>query len=377
MKRTDWMYGLLVGALLSACTAQSKDDESKTDLEIIPVTQLITRDTVVLRDYVTDIQAVRNVEMRARVSGFLDKIYVDEGQEVKQGQPLFRINDEEYRAEVIKAKSNLESAIAEAKGAELEVDRVNMMVEKKVISKFELDVANAKHKAAKARIEEARSALSNAQLRLSYTQIKAPYDGLVDRLPLKVGSLIDEGTLFTTVSDVKSIYAYFNVSESEYLEYMKLRKQDPEAAHAVVKLILADNSPYPYEGRIETMEGDFDNNTGSIAFRAKFPNPDKLLKHGSSGKVVLTNPIDNALLVPQKAVFEIQDKNYVFVVDSANQVKMRSFTPEIRLSHFYIVNAGLKEGDRIVYEGLQTVKDGSKIEPRMILMDELIQKASN
>ncbi len=367
----------MYGALVVGCTAQSKDDQSKINIEVVPVTTLITKDTVVHRDYATDIQAVRNIEIRARVSGFLDKIYVDEGQEVKKGQPLFRLNDEEFKTELVKAKSALESSIAEAKGAELEVERVKMMVDKKVISKFELDVANAKLKAARAHIEEARSALHNAELKLSYTHIKAPYDGIVDRLPLKVGSLIDEGTLLTTVSDVKSIYAYFNVSEAEYLEYMKLRKQDPEATHAAVQLILADGSPYSYEGRIETMEGDFDNNTGSIAFRAKFPNPDKLLKHGSSGKIVLANPIDNALLVPQKSVFEIQDKNYVLVVDSANTVQMRSFMTEVRLSHFYIVQEGLKPGDKIVYEGLQTVSNGSKIEPRLIKMEDLLTKASN
>ena len=363
----------VIVALSTACTANSQNDNKVVASEqALPVTEIIIRDTIIHHEYVADIQAVRNVELRARVSGFLEKAYVDEGQEVKKGQILFSINDEEYKAELAKAKANLSSAIAEAKATELEVDRIRILVEKEVISSTELEVGLAKLNAAKARIEEARSAESNAAVRLSYTRIRSPFNGVIDRIPLKIGSLIDHGTLLTTVSDLESIYAYFNVSEREYLEYVKTKKQNSREDNSMVRLVLADGSLYPYEGKIETMEGEFKMGTGSIAFRAHFPNPDKILKHGATGKISLSNTIHNALMVPQKAVFEIQDKNFVFIVDNNDQVRMRSFVPKIRFSHYYIVESGLEAGERIVYEGIQNISDGMRITPQPVMMDSLI-----
>lgn len=363
----------LLSAYLLACSANKKLDVKEGE-RTYPVTRLLTKDTLLYHDYVGDIQAVRNVEIRARVTGFLEKIYVDEGQQVKKGQPLFRLNSEEYKANLARAKANLTSAIAGAKSAELEVDRVKLLVDKKVISKTELEVSKAKLTAAQAKIEEARSAESNAAIRLSYTYIKAPFDGLIDRLPLKVGSLINEGTLLTTVSDTRAVYAYFNVSENEYLAYVKSLMQDTNTSNEVVGLTLSDGSQFPHPGKVETMEGEFERGTGSIAFRARFPNPEKLLKHGSTGKVRLTSDVSNALMVPQKAVFEIQDKNYVFVVDTNNVVQMKSFIPKSRISYFYIVASGLNAEDRVVYEGIQSLREGMQIKPEYILMDSLLAR---
>jgi membrane fusion protein (multidrug efflux system) len=324
------------------------------------------KDTVLAHEYVADIQAVQNVELRARVAGFLDRIYVDEGQDVRKGQILFKINDEEYKAELAKARANLQNAIAEAKAVELEVDRLRVLVEKKVVSDTELDVAMAKLEAAKARINEAESAQSNASMRLSYTSIRAPFDGIIDRIPLKRGSLIDNGTLLTTASDISEIFVYFYVSEAEYLHYVKNKDQQDSNE---VQLILADGSDYPYPGSIETMEGEFKASTGSIAFRARFPNPDQLLKHRATGRIRLYNRIENAVIVPQKSVFEIQDKNYVYILDANNQVKLKNFIPMTRFSHYYIVESGLEPGDRIVYEGIQNLQDGMTIDPRPVDMD--------
>lgn len=373
IQTTLWIKILILQAFVVGCTANSQMDNSNSVAEqILPVIQVFAKDTVLHREYVADIQAVQNVELRARVQGFLEKIYVDEGQEVNKGQLLFKINDEEYKAELAKAKANLQSAIAEAKAVELEVDRLRVLVEKNVISKTELDVALARLDAVNARIEAARSAESNAAVRLSYTSIRAPFDGIIDRIPLKTGSLIDHGTLLTTASDVSSVYVYFNVSEGEYLEYIKTKADNAGKSNNAVRLTLADSSPYPYKGSIETMEGEFKASTGSIAFRAQFPNPDKILKHGATGRISLSNTIHNALMVPQKAVFEIQDKNYVFVVDSNNQVKMRNFIPKTRFSYYYIIESGLKLGDRVVFEGIQNIQDGMQITPKPVATDSLI-----
>lgn len=360
-------------ALILSCTANSKENSEQrlpeTTVKELPVVKLSPQTTSLHREYVGNINAIRNVEIYARVKGYLEEIYVDEGQEVRKGQVLFRINDEEYQAEMAKAKANLQSAIAEAKAAELEVSRIKLLVDKKIISKIEWEVAETRVLAAQARIEEARSAQTNATIHLARTRIRAPFDGMINRIPYKAGSLIDEGTHLTSVSDTRKVYVYFNVSENEYLEFIKARKLNEGGQSGIVELDLADGSAFPDKGRIQTVEGEFDAGTGSIAFRAEFPNPDKLLKHGSSGTIRLTNSIDDALLVPQKAVFEIQDKSYVYLLDANNQVKMTSFVPKARFSNFYLVQSGLQPGDRIVYEGIQALKNGTTIRPKIVSAD--------
>nr|WP_240424387.1 efflux RND transporter periplasmic adaptor subunit [Tunicatimonas sp. TK19036]WKN38722.1 efflux RND transporter periplasmic adaptor subunit [Tunicatimonas sp. TK19036] len=372
---TAGMMMCLLG-LLTNCTEKAQSITNQGEIQNLPVTQVLMKDTTLYREYVADIQAVQNVELRARVQGFLERIYVDEGQEIKKGQLLFKINDEEYKAELAKAKANLQNTIAEAKAVELEVDRLRVLVDKNVISKTELDVALARLDAVKARIAESRSAETNATMRVSYTSIRAPFDGIIDRIPLKTGSLIEHGTLLTTASDVSEVYAYFYVSESEYLQYMKTKAANTNNKSNQVKLILADGSNYPHVGNIETMEGEFKASTGSIAFRARFPNPEKILKHRATGRISLSSTIKNAVIVPQKAVFEIQDKNYVFLVDSTDQVKMRNFVPKTRFSHYYIVESGLEPGDRIVFEGIQNLQEGMQIAPQHVGLDSILALTS-
>ncbi|MCC9168078.1 efflux RND transporter periplasmic adaptor subunit [Pontibacter harenae] len=372
IKALQTLFFTLVGLSIAGCSANNQVVNENKEVQQLPVTQIIAKDTVLHHEYVANIQAVQNVELRARVQGFLEKVYVDEGQEVKKGQLLFKINDEEYKEELAKARANLQSALAEAKGIKLEIDRLRLLVEKNVISKTEIDVAQAKLDAANSRIGAARSSVSNAGIKLSYTSIRAPFDGIIDRIPYRTGSLIDHGTLLTTASNISAIYVYFNVSENEYLQYIKTKRDHPEKNNNNVRLRLADGSSYPYEGSIETVESEFKSGTGSIAFRARFPNPDKTLKHGASGNIILSNAVEDAILVPQRAVFEIQDKSYVFLVDANNKVKMKSFVPRTRFSTFFIVESGLAPGDRIVLEGIQSVESGAQIEPKPVSMDSLI-----
>jgi len=371
MKNYNLSFLLGICLFATACSTQSKDSaEIKDSIPTIPVTELKSQKTDLHREYVGDIHAVRNVEIYARVKGYLEQVYVDEGKEVKKGQILFRINSEEYQSGLAKAKANLQSADADAKGAELELKRVKLLVEKNVISKTELEVAQAKLAAAHAKIEEAKSERSTAALHLAQTEIKAPFDGVIDRLPYKSGSLINEGTLLTTLSDTKNVFAYFNVSENEYLEYKRARGAASNDK-TIVELELADGSFFRHKGIIETMEGAFDEGTGSIAFRARFANPEKLLKHGSTGTIRLTNTVENAILIPQKAAFEIQDKSFVYVLGKDNKVKTRSFVPKSRISAYYILKSGLEPGETIVCEGLQGLKDGVTINPKTIVLDSV------
>ncbi len=333
-------------------------DDSKN---IFPVTKIQMRDTFVYIDYVADIHALQNVELRARVKGYLDKIHVDEGQFVKKGQILFSINDEEYQVELARARAQLKSAISEAKSAELEVERVSVLVKNAVITKSELELAKAKWEATKAKVDEAKASEAQALLKINHAHIKAPFDGTIDRIEFRVGSLIDEGTLLTTISDLSYVYAYFNVSE---VEYLNLLAEENNEEKQTVKLVLANGEIYPHKGYIQTMESEFEESTGTIAFRAKFINPDKKLKHNSSGKVKIEKPIKNALFVPQRATFDIQDKSYVFVVDNSGIVKIKVFTPVMRLGPYYIVSGELSNNDKVVYEGIQNLKDGMQIKTK-------------
>lgn len=260
------------------------------------------------------------------------------------GQVLFKIVPTMYEAEYLKAQ-------AAVKEAELELLNAKTLSDKDIVSKSESAIAQAK-------LDEAKADMALAKLHLSLTEIKAPYDGVIDRIPLKLGSLVDEGALLTTLSDNKSVYAYFNVPEKEYLDY----KAQGEANNIKsVSLLLANGEKHKHKGVVETVEGQFDNETGNIAFRAKFPNPDMLLRHGETGKVLMVVPLRNALLVPQKATYELQDKVYVFVVDKNNIVKSRNITIKNRLSDIYAVDSGLLDGDKILLEGVQNVKDDDKI----------------
>jgi len=362
---------IIVAVAVASCTGDAKDHVVEQH-PFIPVTQVVTRDTVVDREYVSDINAYRKTEIRGRIQGYLEQIYVDEGQEVKEGQLLFRINSDEFNAQLREEKAMLASAEAEARTAQLQLEQVKLLAEKNVISKTELEVARANRAAYSAKVEEAQSRVASASLKLQYTSIRAPFDGTIDRIPFKVGSLIDEGSLLTTVSDTRYVYAYYTVSEAEYLSYMHRKVQQKSSDSDAATLILADGSVHPQKGKIETMDGEFESTTGTIAFRALFPNPEKILKHGASGKVRLETTLKDAVIVPQKATFEIQDKTYVYVVDQNNEVKMQSITPKLRFSHFYIVEEGVAPGDKVVYEGIQDMKDGMKISPTAVALDSLI-----
>ncbi|MDP4272148.1 MAG: efflux RND transporter periplasmic adaptor subunit, partial [Bacteroidota bacterium] len=216
---------LLSAVLLSVLFACSKKKESGESVPQIPVFTVDYKNTVFNNDIVADIQAVRNVEIRTRVKGFLEKILVDEGAEVRKGQPLFKLSSPEYTADFTKAKSALQRAIAERKAANLEVERVRMLVEKNVIAKSELILAESKVQVAEAAVAEAKAALNNAKAFMTYCTVTAPFDGVINRIPLKMGSLVNEGDLLTSISDISSIYAYFNLSETDYLHYLKAKRQ--------------------------------------------------------------------------------------------------------------------------------------------------------
>nr|WP_294898645.1 efflux RND transporter periplasmic adaptor subunit [uncultured Pedobacter sp.] len=352
MKRVIMLFGLCATLFYTSCKSDRKEKEETVNYT---VTTPLKIDTSFKKEYVSQIKSVRNIEIRAQEKGYLQNIYVDEGQKVQAGQLLFRIMPKMYEAENQKAE-------AEAKSAEIELQNSQTLASKNVISANELAMAKAKLASAKADV-------AMSKLHLSFTEIRAPFDGTINRLPLKLGSLVDEGDLLTTLSDNSQMYAYFNVSEPEYLNY----EQDvKDRASNTVQLILANNEQLKYKGKVETVEGEFDSETGNIAFRAKFPNPDHLLKNGETGKVLMNVPLKNALVIPQKATYEIQDKLYVFVVNNKGVVKARNIQIAGEIPDLYVVSNGLSESDQILLEGVQIVKDGDKIAYKAVAPKEVI-----
>ena len=345
MNRIVLLISLCALIYNTGCTTKKIEKE---EIGKFTATSPLKADTSFTKEYVSQIQSIRNIEVRAQEKGYLETINVDEGQYVKAGQVLFRIMPKIYQAELLKAQ-------AAVKEAELEMMNTKTLSDKNIVSKTELEIAEAK-------LDETKADLALAQVHVSFTEIKAPFDGTIDRIHFKLGSLIDEGTLLTTLSDNKYVYAYFNVSETEYLNF-KTRSNANEKT--IVTLLLANNQPHKYKGIVETIESEFDNTTGNISFRAKFPNPDMLLKHGETGKVQMTIPITNGLIIPQKATYELQDKIYVYVLDKNNVVKSRNITIKNVLPDLYVVD-GLSENDKILLEGVQIAKDDDKIEYKYV-----------
>lgn len=361
-----WPY-LIIHLFISAC---STPKEHKITEDKFPVIRPLLMDTTYTQEYVADIHAIKNVEIRARVYGEIEKIFIDEGEMVRKGQILFSINDLAYKEELSKAKAQLENAIAESKSAELDVLNIKILANKNVVSQTELKMAESKLEAFKAKIEEAQSHQAIAKLKLSFTKIRAPFDGLINRIPFKVGSLVEDGVILTTLSDNSEVFAYFNVSETEYLNFVM--DEEKTSTKNEVSLLLANSVQYAHKGKVEIIEGEFNKGTGNISFRARFPNPMKVLKHGSSGKVQLHNKIKNALIIPQKSTFEVQGKIYVYVVDEKQVVNMRSIVPKFNLPHLYVIEKGLSTGDKILYEGIQNVKEGETIKTELISLNQII-----
>ena len=360
-------FAILSIGILSSCSEGSSKSVTSDEMVTVPVLELTSKSIDVPQTYVSDIQAVQFVEIRAKVEGFVDKIFVDEGQYVTKGTPLFQLSSFEFNEMVNRANARLFQAKTNVQAATLEVERLKILVDKDIITSTELELAQSRLAVEEANVSEAESLLNNAKNSLSYTTIRAPFDGIVDRIPLKTGSLVTSGSLMTHITDISEVFAYYRVNENEYLSLMRkqLELGENSLEGTELTLILSDGTVYPHKGVLETMEADFEQGTGSIAFRVRFPNPDGLLKHGASGNIMMTNQLENIFLIPQKSTFEVQDYSYVYMLSENNEVKIRSFRPLKRFDVYYVVE-DFQEGDRIIYEGIQLVRDGQLVQPESI-----------
>jgi membrane fusion protein (multidrug efflux system) len=343
----------------------------------LPVATVQTSSVTTYQEYPASIEGSVNVEIRPQVSGSLDKVFVDEGALVSAGEPIFKINDQPYRAALNNALASLHAAEAAQGNAQLEVDKLTPLVENKVVSDYQLKTAKATFQIAKANIESAKANVSTAQINLGYTLIKAPVSGYIGRLLKKQGSLVapQDVEALTQLSDVHNVHVYFSLGEKDFVgfkdQYAGSTLKDKLNHLPPVALLLADNSEYAIKGKIDMIDGQFDKNTGAITVRASFANAQGLLRSGNTGKIRLSLLHNDALIVPTSATVEMQDKVFVFAVADSNKVKKMPITIIGKNGDNYIVKDGVKAGDRIVLSGMDHLQEGAVIAPQKVATDKV------
>ncbi|MCB9201568.1 MAG: efflux RND transporter periplasmic adaptor subunit [Flavobacteriales bacterium] len=346
MKKLFFSVGLLALTFaVFSCKSEHQKEEEKREFE---VTQPLIKDTLVTKDYVAQIHAFQHIELRALEQGYLQNIYVDEGQIVNKGQRMFKIMPNVYDADVQKMR-------AEVNLAQIEYNNTKLLADKDVVSKNELALQKAK-------LDKTKAELTLAQTHLNFTNINAPFSGIMDRLHTREGSLLEEGELLTTLSNNSKMWVYFNVPEAEYLDFVTQSK-DLKSEH--VKLIMANGKYFNQDGIVDAIEGEFNNETGNIEFRATFQNPQGILRHGETGSIEVTKGLKNAVIIPQKSTFEVLEKKFVFVVDKNNVIKSKPIEIIAELPHVFIVK-GLSKNDKFLLEGLRLVKENDKIEYKLV-----------
>ncbi|KIO76201.1 RND transporter [Pedobacter lusitanus] len=370
---------LLLAALFIGCSSD-KGQVAPPVIQSLPVIALHNSSETTFTEYPASIQGAVDLEIRPQISGSLDKIYVNEGALVQKGQPLFKINELPFKEAVNNAKAQLHAAQAAVINAQLEVDKLTPLVKNKVVSDFQLKSAKATLQSAQASVEQAKAGVATANINLGYTLIKAPVTGYVGRLPKKQGSLVGTAdvTPLTQLSDAHEVHVYFSLGEDDFINFNATYpgKTITERLKKLpgVSLVLADRTVYAQEGKIDMVDGQFDKQTGSIALRATFPNNQGLLRSGNTGKLRLSLNHPDAILVPQSSTIEIQDKMFVYTVDAGNKVSKTPITVLTTSGTNYLVKEGVKSGDKIVFDGIDKLKEGEVIKPEK-LKEEPIKTA--
>lgn len=337
---------LLANAVPSGCHQKEAAHEQHGEKgSKLIVSRPLRKDTTVTREYVCQIHSRSNIEVRALERGYLQSAFVKEGQHVQAGDPMFKIQPLVYQAELKRAE-------AESQAARVEYENTKRLADSAVVSGTELAISKAK-------LDKTLAEVNLAQTHLGFTDIKAPFPGLIDRLQVRQGSLVDEGELLTTLSDNSEMWVYFNVPEAEYLDYAS--QEHPEDRKAV-SLVMANGEVFDQPGKINAIEAEFNNETGTIPFRADFPNPGGLLRHGGTGNIRMKKLVKGAVLIPQKATFEVLDHHYVFVVGKDDVLTQQRIHISEQIEDLFIVGKGLTPDDRIVLEGLRQAKSGDKVE---------------
>ncbi|MFO0843772.1 MAG: efflux RND transporter periplasmic adaptor subunit [Gemmataceae bacterium] len=356
------ILAILMSLIFLSLPACHKDEERhESEQHKIVLTSPMAKDVTITQQYVCQIRSQRHINVRALQSGYLEPIQIKEGQKVKQGDVLFKIVPTLYQA-------RLDAERAEAQLAQLEFNNTKKLYDDKVVSIQEVALHQAK-------LDKAKAKAKLAAAELDFTIVRAPFDGIVDRLQEQQGSLIKEGDVLTTLSDNSVMWVYFNVPEARYLDYTT--GPSPEQESRIIELVLANGNKFQHSGKIGAIEAKFNNETGNIPFRADFPNPERLLRHGQTGTILIHQSLNNAIVIPQRATFEILDKQYVYVVDKDDVVHQREIGVQHELDDIFVIKKGLDVTDRIVLEGVRQVRDGEKVEYEFRKPEEALANQKN
>jgi membrane fusion protein (multidrug efflux system) len=361
-KRAKQVKGYIGGQLESYF--KKHEEQPHQEHQTIVVTSPKAMDVVITQPYVCQIHSQRHIDVCALENGYLQGISVREGQAVKKGDVMFKIVPILYQAKY-------EAEKAEARLAELEFNNTRKLFENKgqaIVSENEVLLFQAKLAKAQAKVKQ-------AEAELNFTEVRAPFDGIVDRQHEQLGSLIKEGEFLTTLSDNSVMWVYFNVPEADYLEYMAASDRDKQDQK--IELVLANGNKFPHTGKIGAIEAQFNNETGNIAFRADFPNPEGLLRHGQTGTVLIHRTLHNALVIPQRATFEILANLYVWVVGEDHVAHQREIVIQNEMEDIYVIKSGLDVKDKIVLEGGRQVRDGEKVEYEFRSPEEVMANQKN
>ena len=354
-----------VALLLASCG--NKGNMKMGDNEY-PVVTIGSQKAQLQTTYPATIKGVQDVQIRPKVSGFITKVCVQEGQAVKAGQLLFVIDNTTYQAAVRQAQASVNSAKSQLNTAKLTYENSQKLFKSNVIGSYELQSSQNSYETAMAAVAQAKAALASAQETLGFCYVKSPANGVVGSLPYKVGALVSAGSVdaLTTVSDVATVEVYFSVTEKDILDLTKTAGSTHAAisAYPPVKLLLSDGTTYKHPGKVTKVSGVIDASTGSVSMIARFPNPERLLKSGGSGTIVVPRDNSNAIVIPQTVTTEVQNKIFVYTVGKDNKVKYTEITvdPQNDGNH-YVVTGGLHVGDRIVTKGITSLTDGMEIKP--------------
>jgi len=373
------LWLVLAAVLYYGCEAAASKNNTAMQNPVLPIFNVEARAATTYREYNASLEGTKDVEIRPQVSGYLEKVYVDEGAHVHQGQPLFKIDDNLYRQQLNNAQASLLAAKAELEKAQINLAKLQPLVQHQVVSDVQLREAEAARDAAKAAVEQAKAVAAAARINLDYTFIKAPAEGYIGRLPYKQGSLVGKNTseALTTLSAIGQIYAYFSMSETDFLAFKHQFSgetiEDKIKQLPAVELVMADDSIYPEKGKVETVLGQFDKTMGAISFRVVFPNKNGLLRSGNTGKIKIPHLVKGDLVVPQESTFELQNKVFVFAVGKGNKVSSVPIAVSAKSGGYYLVSKGIQPGEKIVFTGLDRLHEGMVIQPQKISLDSLLQ----
>lgn len=366
MKKIYFLLFIFYGLTLTSCGEGEQENEQAAQAQEAlpyPVIEVPVQNVTAYTTYPAKIEGVVNSDVRAKIAGYITDVLVDEGQQVKKGQLLFKLETQSLNQEANAARANVNAA-------QVEVEKLKPLVEKNIISNVQLETAKAK-------LQQAQSTYNSIAAQIGYANIKSPVDGVVGSIRLRKGALVspsDQNPL-TTVADISEVYAYFSMNEKEYLNFI----QEAEGSNITQKienmpkisLLLANDTFYDQEGTIETINSQVNDNTGSISFRAKFDNPSRLLTNGNSGEIQIPKEYTNVLVIPQESTYEQQGATYVYKLSQDNKVTGAQINIETQVDNLYVINSGVEKGDRIVATGVGKLRSGAQIKPQEISFDSI------